>query len=118
VCPPQQHLLGAVITGEDHQRVAREVQQVEQVEQCPEVGVEFEQAVGPVSVAGLALEFLPRDHRHVHQRMVEVDKERHALPGLGADERRGAPQVLPVAVAPDLKGELIPFGDVLGRECR
>lgn len=45
--------------------------------------------------------------------MVEVDEKRHVLSGLGADERRGAPQVLAVAVAPDLQGELIPFGDVV-----
>ena len=48
--PPQQHLLRAVIAGEYHQSAARKVQLVEQVEQDPEVGVEFEQAVGPVTL--------------------------------------------------------------------
>ena len=45
--------------------------------------------------------------------MVEIHKKRHAPPGLGADELRSAPQVLAVAVAPDVECQLIPLGDVM-----
>jgi hypothetical protein len=65
--PPQQHFLRAVVTGQDHERVAREAEFVEQIQQRPEVGVESEQAVGPIALAGLAFELHSRDHRHVHQ---------------------------------------------------
>jgi hypothetical protein len=44
--PPQEHLLGAVVAGEDDKGVVRDPQLVEQVEQRPEVGVELQETVG------------------------------------------------------------------------
>src|ERR1700751_3937975 len=45
--------------------------------------------------------------------MVEVHKERHFLPSLGANEVRSAPQILAVAVAADAESQPLPFGHVL-----
>jgi hypothetical protein len=48
----------------------------------------------------------------VHQRVVEVDEERRFVGDAGADERRGAFEVVGVAVAAHVEGELVAFGDV------
>lgn len=47
---PEQDVLGAVVAREDDQCVACDRELVEQVEQRAEVGVELEQAVGPVAL--------------------------------------------------------------------
>ena len=59
--PPKQQVVGAVVAGEDHQCVIGETKVVEQIEQGAEIGVELQQAVGPITLLGLAFEFLTRD---------------------------------------------------------
>jgi hypothetical protein len=64
---PQQHIFGAVVAGEHHHGVASDAELLQQVQQPAEVGVQLQQAVGPVALAALALELLTRDHRHMHE---------------------------------------------------
>ena len=109
---PQQDVLGAVVTGEHHKGVVGQVELVEEVEKRAEIGVQLEEAVGPVPLPAAALELGSRDHRHVHQRVVEVEKERGLFRGAFSDERLGSSQVVEVAVAAHLQGQLVTLGDV------
>jgi hypothetical protein len=110
--PPQKHLLGPVVPGENHHCVLGDPELVEQVEQRPEVGVELQQAVGPIPLSGLALELLARDHRHVHHRVVEVHVERRLDADRVANERRRPSQELRVTIPPHIEGQLLELGDV------
>jgi hypothetical protein len=62
---PGQRVLGAVVAGEDDDRVVGDVEFVEQVEQGAEIGVHFQQAVGPVAGSAFAFEFVARHGRQM-----------------------------------------------------
>ncbi len=109
---PEHDVLGSVVAGEHDERVVRDPELVEEVEKHTEVAVELKQAVSPVALSGLALELLARDHRHVHQRMIEVDKERRSSRDGASDEVIRVREVCDVAVAPDLECQLLALGDV------
>ncbi len=109
---PQQHVLRAVVASEHDDRVPAHPELVNEVQQCPEVSVELNQAVGPVALAACALELLARDHRHVHQRMVEVDKERAVGLDCATHELRRPPQELEVAVSAHIEREQLCLGDI------
>lgn len=57
---PEHDVLRAVITGEHDERVVRDPELVEEIEQHAEIAVELKQAVSPVALSGLALELLTR----------------------------------------------------------
>jgi hypothetical protein len=76
--PANQVILGPVIAAVNNDGIAGNSKLVELVEQDAEVMVEHQQAITPISVGTLPHEFVARDHREVHQRVVEIEKKRLA----------------------------------------
>src|SRR5258705_13962656 len=74
--PSCQVIFGPIVTTHDDDSVVGDPELVELVNQHAKVVVEHQQAVAPVAVGAGAFEFVARDHRKVHQRMIEVEKER------------------------------------------
>jgi hypothetical protein len=103
---PGLDLLRAVVACEHHHGVVPHAQLAEEVEQPAAVAVELEEAVRPLALAAGTLELGTWDHRHVHQRVVEVHEPRLVATRGGPDERFGPPEVLGVTVAVHVKCEL------------
>ena len=89
------HLLGAVVRGEDDDRVVGDLQLVELVEQLADVAVQLDHAVGIEAESGLADGRRFEVREDVHARGVHVAEPRLAFLGLPIHEvERGADELL------------------------
>ena len=73
-------ILGAIVAAHDNDGVVGDAELVELIEQHAEIVVEHQEAVAPIAIVALPFELVARDHREVHQRVIEVEKERLARP--------------------------------------
>src|SRR5580704_4899579 len=103
---PRLQLFRSVVAGEHDDRVVGNAELLKRIEHGAEIGIKLQEAVGPFALSGLPLELRPRQDREMHQRMVEVEKERLSGSHAPLHEVPAAPQEFGVDVPPDLLGQL------------
>src|SRR5262249_35834098 len=91
---------------QDDDRVIVDAELLECVEDRPEIGVELQQAVGPVALAGFSFELCARVDRKVHQRVIEVEEERFLCVDASLHERLAARDEFKIDVSPHLPRQL------------